>query len=134
MNVFIPNCSTIPYALSCPASVIVLAAQTTQHYSKIAMDSKAPVDKGSKEATFTALTADFGFDEKITLFLKGPMEDLEDFPYYFSDEKEIDAFVAAEGTLKGPPKGSIGGFRALPGAADCCAVVASVSSGTAKRE
>ena len=61
VNVFIPNCSTIPYALSCPASVIVLAAQTTEHYSRIAMDNNAPVDKGSKEATFTALTADFGF-------------------------------------------------------------------------
>ncbi len=49
------------------------------------------------------MTADFGFDEKITaLFLKGPMENLEDFRYYFADEKEIDAFVAAEETLEGP--------------------------------
>ena len=70
---FIPNCSTIPYALSCPASVVVLAAQTTQHYSKIAMDSSAPVDRGSKEKTFSALTADFGFHDKVTaLFSKAP--------------------------------------------------------------
>ena len=62
-----------------------------------------PVDKGSKEATFTALTADFGFDDKVRgLFLKGPMENLEDFRYYISDDKEIAAFVAAEETLKGP--------------------------------
>ena len=27
---------------------------------------------------------------------------MEDFRYYFADEKEIDAFVAAEETLKGP--------------------------------
>ena len=39
-----------------------------------------PVDKGSKEATFTALAADFNLDEKVKqLFVKGPMENLEDF-------------------------------------------------------
>ena len=70
----------------------MLAAQTTQHYSKIAMDSNAPVDRGSKEETFIALTADYGFDEKVRgLFLKSPMENLEDSRYYFADEKEIDA-------------------------------------------
>ncbi len=96
VNGFIPNCSTIPYALSYPASVVVLAAQTTQHYSKIAMDSSTPVDRGSEEETFTALTADFGFHDKVgALFLKSPMENLEDFRYYFADEDEIDAFVTA---------------------------------------
>ena len=64
------------------------------------MDSKAPVDKGSKEATFTALTAEFELDDRIrTLFLKGPMENLQDFCFYFADEKEIDAFVAADDTM-----------------------------------
>ena len=64
------------------------------------MDSKAPVDKGSKEATFTALTAAFELDDRIrTLFHKGPMENLQDFRFYFADEKEIDAFVAADDTL-----------------------------------
>ena len=58
------------------------------------MDSKAPVDKGSKEATFTALTAAFGLDDRIrTLFLNGPMENLQDFRFYFADEKKIDGFV-----------------------------------------
>ena len=67
------------------------------------MADNIPVDKGSEEATFTALTTVFGFDDKVrNLFLKGPMENLEDFRYYFADEKEVDAFVAAEGTLKGP--------------------------------
>ena len=62
-----------------------------------------PVDKGSKEATFTALAVDFGFDDKVKgLFLKGHMTNLEDFRYYFADEKEIDAFVAGEESLKGP--------------------------------
>ncbi len=96
MNVFIPNCSTIPYALSCPASVIALAARDYEHCSRFAMADNTPVDKGSKEATFAALTTDFGFDDKVKgLFLKGPMENLEDFRYYFADEKEIYAFVAA---------------------------------------
>ena len=67
------------------------------------MDSNAPVDKGSKEETFTALTANFGFHDKVRdLFLKSPMENLEDFRYYFADEKEIDIFVAADESLKGP--------------------------------
>ena len=65
-------------------------------------DMLIPMGKGCKEATFTALSDDFGFDDKVrNLFLKGPMENLEDFRYYFADEKEIDAFVAADDTLKG---------------------------------
>ena len=44
------------------------------------MDNNAPVDKDSKEATCTALAADFGLDDKVKdLFLDGPMENLEDF-------------------------------------------------------
>ena len=69
----------------------------------MATADNVPVDKGSKEATFTALAADFKLDDKVRgLFLGGPMENLEDFRYYFADEKEIDAFVAAEESLKGP--------------------------------
>jgi len=67
------------------------------------MADVGPVDKGGKEATFTALAKDFTFDDKIKdLFLKGPMDNLEDFRYYFADEKEVDAFVASEDALKGP--------------------------------
>ena len=48
-----------------------------------------PVDKGSKEATFIALAADLGFDDKVKgLFLKGHMESLKNFRYYFADEKD----------------------------------------------
>jgi len=66
------------------------------------MTDNAPVDKSSKDATFTALAGDFKRDDKIRgLFLNGPMENLEDFRYYFADEKEIDAFVATEESLKG---------------------------------
>ena len=67
------------------------------------MADNAPANRGSKEATFTALADDFKFDDKVkSFFLNGPMENLEDFRYYFGEEKEIDAFVAAEELLKGP--------------------------------
>jgi hypothetical protein len=65
------------------------------------MDNNAPVDKDSKEATFAALAAKFGFDDKVReLFIDGPMENLEDFRYYFANEKEIDAFVSADDSLR----------------------------------
>jgi len=68
----------------------------------MAASDVTPVEKGGKEATFTALAKDFSFDDKVRdLFLNGQMENLEDFRYYFSEEKEIDAFVAVEGGLKG---------------------------------
>ena len=61
-----------------------------------------PTEKGSKEATFTALASEFAFDDKIRqLFLDGPMVNLEDFRYYFSDETEIDSFVATETSIRG---------------------------------
>ena len=64
------------------------------------MDTNAPVDQGSKEATFTVLTAAFGLGDGIrTLFLNGPMENLQELRFYFADEKEIDAFVATDDTL-----------------------------------
>ena len=56
----------------------------------------APTQKGSKEETFAALAFTYGFtDEVATFLLKGPMENLEDFSYYFADEDEIDAFMKA---------------------------------------
>ena len=54
----------------------------------------APLQTGSKEVTFAALAATYGLDNEVTdLFLKGPMESLEDFRYYSADEKEIDEFM-----------------------------------------
>ena len=56
----------------------------------------APTQKGSKEETFAALAFTYGFTDEVTTFLlKGPMENLEDFRYYFADEEEIDTFVTA---------------------------------------
>ena len=69
----------------------------------MAANDITPVEKGSKEATFTALAKDFSFEDKVRLlFINGQMENLEDFRYYFSEEKEVDAFVAVEQSLKGP--------------------------------
>ena len=68
----------------------------------MAVNDVTPIERGGKEATFTALAKDFGFDDKVRdLFITGQMENLEDFRYYFSEEKEIDAFVAVEGAVKG---------------------------------
>ena len=52
----------------------------------------------SKEETFTALAAAFRFNDAATdLFLKGPMESLEDFQYYFTGEREIDVAPKMKG-------------------------------------
>ena len=60
------------------------------------MVNQAVSDMGSKEATFTALAEDFQFDKKVRqLHLDSPMTTLEDFRYYFAEEKEVDAFCAA---------------------------------------
>jgi hypothetical protein len=72
-----------------------VAVQNCIAMHKVPMDRSFPVDKGSKEATFTALAANFMFNDKVRdLFLDGSMENLDDFRYYFADEEEIDAFVA----------------------------------------
>ena len=69
------------------------------------MDNNAPVNKDSKEVTFATLAADFELDDKVKeLLLDGSMENLEDFRYYFADEKEIDAFVALDDTLRRGPE------------------------------
>ena len=53
----------------------------------------APLQKGSKEETFAALAVTYGFTKAVAdFFLKGTMENLEDFCYYFADEDETDAF------------------------------------------
>ena len=60
-----------------------------------------PSEKGSKEATFACLAKDFNLEDKVlALLMASPMDNLEDFRFYFSEEKEVDAFVAQEATLK----------------------------------
>ena len=72
------------------------------------MAENAPADKGSKEATFTALAAGFELDDRIRgLSLGGPMEKLVDLHYYFTDEKE----VGASWQRKRLWKDQNGGFR-----------------------
>ena len=56
----------------------------------------------TKSAIFTALAEDFQFDKKVTtLFLDSRMENLEDFRFYFAEEKEVDMFCAADDSLEG---------------------------------
>lgn len=44
------------------------------------MAEVTPVNKGTKEETFTALAKDFNFDDKVkALFLDGSMDNLDDF-------------------------------------------------------
>jgi hypothetical protein len=63
--------------------VIALAVQDVEHCRRFAVADVVPVDRGSKEATFTAWAADFAFDDKVrSLFFSGYMENLEDFRYY----------------------------------------------------
>ena len=73
-----------------------------KYLNRLGMAEITPVDKNSKEETFTALADSFKFDDKIkALFLDGPMENLEDFRFYFAEETEVDAFVASEKSVTG---------------------------------
>ena len=68
------------------------------------MDISAPVDQGSKEATFTALSAAFKLDDRITaLLLESPMENLHDFRFYFADDEDIDEFIATAWSPRADP-------------------------------
>ena len=59
-------------------------------------------EKGNKEAIFKGLMDEFKLDKKVLmLFQLSPMNDLEDFRFYFAEEKEIDQFVAEDATIVG---------------------------------
>jgi len=60
------------------------------------MPNTTPVDKGSKEATFTALAADFEFDDKVRALSGWEDGDFGRPRFYFAEEKEVDVLVAAE--------------------------------------
>jgi len=60
-----------------------------------------PSQKETKDATFACMAKDFNIDDKVlALLMASPMDNLEDFRYYFTEEKEVDAFVAQEASLK----------------------------------
>ncbi len=43
----------------------------------------------------------FGLDQKVlALLLASPMDNLEDLRFYFIEEKEIEAFVATDDSIK----------------------------------
>ena len=83
-------------------SVVHHQLKIVKYLIRLGMAEITPVDKNSKEETFTALADSFKFDDKIkALFLDGPMENLEDFRFYFAEETEVDAFVASEKSVTG---------------------------------
>eukprot|EP00973_Karenia_brevis_P093997 12420249-Karenia_brevis.AAC.1 len=60
-----------------------------------------PVQKSSKQETFTALCHDFNIDEKVLqLLLDSPMDNLEEVRCYIHKEEQIDNFVAQDKDLK----------------------------------
>ena len=62
--------------------------------------SKGSHGKSSEEVTFAAINPEFDPDDKIrTLLSEGPMEDLQDFRFYFTDKEEIEAVAAVDGTM-----------------------------------
>ena len=62
------------------------------------MPSPTPADKGTRLATFTALAKDFHFDAALLrLLVDSPMNDLEDFRFYFEGEWAVGSWVAATG-------------------------------------
>jgi len=95
-------------APSASQAVVMLTESTWlwhrhRHWHRHCLGDITPVEEGSKEATFAALAKDFSFEDKVKLlFINGQTENLEDFYYYFSEEEEVDAFVAVEQSLKGP--------------------------------
>ena len=61
-----------------------------------------PRQLSSKELTFKALAEDFNLGDKVLkLIMNSPMEDLEEFRYMFTCEKEVDVFVAADKSIEG---------------------------------
>ena len=61
------------------------------------MKSLRATEEGvNKEETFNSLADAFTLNSEVTgLFLKGPMENLQDFRYYFAEEEEIEILVEA---------------------------------------
>ena len=68
------------------------------------MAEVVPVQKANKKETFEALCKDFNIDNQVLkLFEESPIENLEEFRFYFSAEDQIDNFVAQVSALKDAP-------------------------------
>ena len=65
------------------------------------MAEVVPVQKANKKETFEALCKDFNIDNQVLkLFEESPIENLEEFRFYFSAEDQIDNFVAQVTALR----------------------------------
>ena len=72
------------------------AKQRRMLWKKWIKSLRVTEEEVSKDATFTTLADAFNLNDKVTdLFLKGPLENLQDFRYYFAEKEEIETFVAA---------------------------------------
>ena len=62
---------------------------------------KPPVQLDNKTATFKALCDQLGLDSKVlALFTASPMEDLQDFRFSLTEDKELDLCVAGDNSIK----------------------------------
>ena len=65
------------------------------------MPEITPAQKASKKETFEALCKDFNIDNQVLkIFEDSPIENLEEFRFYFTTEDQIDSFVAQAASLK----------------------------------
>ena len=65
------------------------------------MPDIVPAQKSSKKETFEALCKDFNVDNHVLkVFEDSPIENLEEFRFYFTAEDQIDSFVAQVTSLK----------------------------------
>ena len=59
-----------------------------------AMPEVVPAQKASKKETFEALCKDFNIDNQVLkVFDESPIENLEEFRFYFTTEEQIDIFA-----------------------------------------
>ena len=65
------------------------------------MPDIVPVQKASKKETFEVLCKDFKIDDHVLkVFDESPIENLEEFRFYFTTEDQVDQFVAQAADLR----------------------------------
>ena len=60
-----------------------------------------PVQKSCRALTSAGLVNDFKMSDRVLrLLVNSAMDDLDDFRFFFSDKKEVNAFIAEDTTIK----------------------------------
>ena len=76
-------------------------SQQRQIFALGAMATIVPVQRNSKALTFAGLVKDFEMSDRVLgLLMNSAMDDLDDFSSYFSNEKQMKAFIANDTTIK----------------------------------